>query len=183
MWEGVDSLILKPPQKTEQLKQLEVMQDRYLDIPQESSEAFGRELAGYLGEKNLPYYVQLTSFSSHYDLYGLRLEYDGHHFQMDGLFLFPHLLLITEVKHLKGKLSINDAEQLIQVKDMEEKVYPHPLRQANLQKEQLLSLLADHGYSAIPIYTLSVFTHQEANLSINHPDIIPVQQLPFRLKE
>src|SRR5699024_2917525 len=32
-------------------------------------------------------------------------------------------------------------------------------------------------------YTLSIFTHPEANLSISHSDIIPVQQFPFRLKE
>lgn len=176
-------MILKPPQKTQQLKQLEIMQDRCLDISPASSEAFGRELAGYLGEKSLPYYVHLTGLASHYDLYGLRLEYDGHHFQMDGLFLFPHLLLITEVKHLKGKLWINEAEQLIQLKEMEEKSYPHPLQQANLQKEQFLSLLADHGYRSIPVFTLAIFTHQEANLSIDHPDILPAQQFPFRLKE
>src|SRR5699024_4917392 len=78
---------------------------------------------------------------------------------------------------------INEAQQFIQVKGLEEKVYPHPLQQANLQKEQLTALLADLGYNDIPIYTLTIFTHPEANLSINHADIIPVQQLPFRLKE
>lgn len=101
--------------------QLEILQDRYLEVPPDIVDAFGRELAGYLGEKSLPYYINLTSLHSHYDLYNLRLEHNRHHFQMDGLFLFSNFLLIIEVKHLIGKIMLNDANQLIQSKDTEEK--------------------------------------------------------------
>jgi hypothetical protein len=90
-------LIVIPPQKTDQLLQLEVMQERYLDVPPNISESFGRELAGYLGEKSLPYFIDLITTTSHYDLYGLRLERNNHHFQIDCLFLFPSFFLITEI--------------------------------------------------------------------------------------
>ncbi|MFD2657407.1 nuclease-related domain-containing protein [Gracilibacillus thailandensis] len=176
-------MILKPPQKTKSLLQLEILQDRYLEVPPDIVDAFGRELAGYLGEKSLPYYMNLTSLHSHYDLYNLRLEHNRHHFQMDGLFLFSNFLLIIEVKHLIGKIMLNDAHQLIQSKDTEEKVYDNPIMQAALQKEQLHSLLSKSGYHSIPIHTLVVFTHKKVNLSIDHPDIITSQLLPFRLKK
>ncbi len=159
------------------------MQERYLDIPQDISESFGRELAGYLGEKSLPYFIDLITTTSHYDLYGLRLKRSNHHFQIDGLFLFRSFFLITEIKHLRGILSVNEAQQLIQSKESEDKVYPHPLSQANLQKEQLRKVLEDLGFESIPTYTLVIFTHDRANSTFEHPDMIPVQQLPFRLKE
>ncbi|WP_208591177.1 NERD domain-containing protein [Gracilibacillus suaedae] len=180
---GDDLLIVRPPQKTDQLLQLEVMQERYLDVPPNISESFGRELAGYLGEKSLPYFIDLITTTSHYDLYGLRLERNNHHFQIDGLFLFPAFFLITEIKHLKGKLFINEAHQMIQSKESEEKVYQHPLSQAKLQKEQLRKVLEDLGFESIPIYTLVIFTHDQAYLTFEQPDMIPVQQLPFRLEE
>ncbi|WP_058306209.1 nuclease-related domain-containing protein [Gracilibacillus massiliensis] len=176
-------MIVKPPQKTEHLKQLEIMNERYLDIPSKTFDLFRRELSGYLGEKSLPYYVDLSNFTSRYDLYGLRLKDHNHHFQIDGLFLFPTFFLITEVKHLKGKLYLNESEQLIQNKDQEEKVYQHPLTQANLQKTQLQSLLTNLGYSNIPIHTLAIFTHDQAQLSFQHLDMIPVQQCPDRLQK
>jgi hypothetical protein len=62
-------------------------------------------------------------------------------------------------------------------------VYQHPLSQAKLQKEQLKKVLEDLGYESIPIYTLVIFTHDQANITFEHPDMIPVQQLPFRLGE
>lgn len=175
-------MILKPPEKTGKLQQLEVMVRRYLQPSQDVTEAHGRELAGYLGEKSLPYYLNLTFFTSHYDLYGLRLPFNNHYFQKDGFMMFPTFFLITEVKHLKGKLFINQAGQLIQMRESGEKIYQHPLHQADLQKEQLQHLLNNLGYEGIPIYTLATFTHKEANLTFQDPSIIPVQQLPFRIK-
>ncbi|GAE92384.1 hypothetical protein JCM21714_1377 [Gracilibacillus boraciitolerans JCM 21714] len=176
-------MILKPPKKTEHLLQLEVMKERYLDIPPDTFDSFRRELSGYLGEKSVPYYVDLSDIDSHYDIYGLRLQHNDHYFQIDGLFLFPSFILITEIKHLKGKLFINESDQLIQLKDQEEKVYQHPLTQANLQKAQLQSLLTTLGYTNIPIHTLAIFTHNQAQLSFRHPDIITVQQFPFQLQK
>ncbi|MDX8046732.1 nuclease-related domain-containing protein [Gracilibacillus sp. S3-1-1] len=176
-------MIVKPPEKTEQLRQLEIIMKRRSSIPSDLSELYGRELAGYLGEQSLPYYLHLASFTSHYDLYNLRLEFNNYHFQMDGLFLFPTFFLLIEVKHLKGTISINQAGQLIQTKESEEKIYQHPLHQANLQKEQLQHLLYSLGHDTIPIHTLTTLTHREANLTFHDPDVIPIQQLPFRIKE
>ncbi|SHN26578.1 nuclease-related domain-containing protein [Gracilibacillus kekensis] len=159
------------------------MNERYLDIPSKTLDLFRRELSGYLGEKSLPYYVDLTNTTSHYDLYSLRLKPHHHYFQIDGLFLFPTFFLITEVKHLKGKLFINESNQLIQIKDQVEKVYQHPLTQANLQKTQLQPLLTTLGYPDIPVHPVAIFTHDQAQLSFHHPDMIPVQQFPYLLQK
>ncbi|WP_194287392.1 nuclease-related domain-containing protein [Gracilibacillus oryzae] len=177
-------MILKPPAKTPHLSYLEALQDRILHPDPDLSEAYGRELAGFLGESSLPYYIDLTSLPSHYDLYGLRLKHQENFFQIDSLLLFRNFLLILEAKHLKGKLLVNDADQLVQMKDSDqENVYDHPLLQAELQKQQLTSLLKQLGYPPIPIHTLASFTHKKAHLTFKHQDMIPSQQIPFRLKQ
>ncbi|SER62381.1 Nuclease-related domain-containing protein [Gracilibacillus ureilyticus] len=177
-------MILKSPEKTPHLSHLEILQSRSHELEPERILAYGKELAGFLGESSLPYFIDLATLPSHQDLYGLRLPYNGHFFQMDSLLLFRTFLLILEAKHLKGKLYFNEANQLIQLKDSEEEsIYDHPLIQAELQKQQLTSLLNQLGYPPIPIYTLVAFTHRKAHLSFHHEDMLPLQRLPFRLTE
>lgn len=169
------------------LHQLDILQHRFdLHTYPKLEEAHGRELAGYLGENSLPYYVNLLSLGTHHDLYGLRLELAKQFFQIDGLILHENLIVILEVKHYKGTLAINNARQLLQYIDQEPIVYDHPLLQANLQKEQLRSLLHLHKFPQIPIHTLVIFTHPKVNLSFSleeEPDMLPVQQLPFKLQQ
>ncbi|GAA5417282.1 hypothetical protein Pryu01_02345 [Paraliobacillus ryukyuensis] len=176
-------MIIRPPQKTKRLSQLAIFKERCQFEAEDILEQYGKELAGYLGEKRLPYFIDVNTALLHDDLYGLRLEVAQHHFQMDGLFIFPTFLLITEVKHMNGKLVVNDANQLIQVKDAIEKVYQHPLQQANLQKAQLHLLLQELGYDPPPIHTLVIFSHDQAQVNFHHSDMLPIHQLPFRLKE
>ncbi len=172
-----------PPRKTLHLRHLEALNNRCTTLSTTLEEKLGRELAGYLGEASLPYYLEISSISTHYDLYGLRLNLNGNKFQMDGLYLFEGFFLITEVKNFKNKILLNEANQLIQLQEEgSEEVFDNPLTQVELQKEQLIQLLDKHGYPTIPIETLVVFTHKKVHLTFNHPDLITSQQLPARLK-
>ena len=166
------------------LRQLEALISRLSphDIPQDLENAYGRELSGYTGEKQLPYHLHMVQKEKML-LYGIRLPWQKHFFQMDNLSFFLKKIFICEVKHLKGKLFINEADQLVQEhEDGKIEIYDHPLLQAKFQQEKLEALLTLHGFFFPPIHPIVVFTHPNANLNFQHPDMIPVQQLPLRIK-
>jgi hypothetical protein len=166
------------------LRQLEALIIRLSphDIPQDLENAYGRELSGYTGEKQLPYHLHMVQREKML-LYGIRLPWQKHFFQMDNLSFFLKKIFICEVKHLKGKLFINEADQLVQEhEDGKIEIYDHPLLQAKFQQEKLEALLTLHGFSFPTIHPIVVFTHPNANLNFQHPDMIPIQQLPLKIK-
>ncbi|WP_058308273.1 NERD domain-containing protein [Gracilibacillus massiliensis] len=174
---------LSIPHKSFYLQQLEATIQRlsHHDCVQ-LEKSFGREIAGYTGEKNLPYY--LDSLPSVSRLFGIRLPFQHHFFQIDGLVVFPKKIFICEVKHLKGKITLNQSNQLIQETENEQiQVYDNPLIQAQYQKDKLESFLSSSGFQSPSIHPVIVFTHPGANLNFQQPDIIPIQQLPIRMKE
>ncbi|MGP4038293.1 NERD domain-containing protein [Gracilibacillus sp. D59] len=167
------------------LRQLEALINRLSphDITEELEKTYGRELSGYVGEKKLPYYLHMIQ-NEKLMLYGVRLPWQNHFFQIDNLSIFLKKIFICEVKNLKGKLFINEANQLVQEHDDGKlEIYDNPLVQAQFQKEKLEALLRLQSFSFPPIHPIVVFTHPNANLNFQHPDMIPVQQLPLRLSE
>ncbi|SFL40580.1 Nuclease-related domain-containing protein [Gracilibacillus orientalis] len=166
------------------LRQLEALFDHLSprDMTENLEKAYGRELSGYTGEKKLPYYLHMVQKEKML-LYGVRLPWQKHFFQIDNLSIFQKKIVICEVKNLKGRLSINEANQLVQEHDDGKiEIYDNPLLQAKFQQEKLEALLHLHGFSFPPIHPIVVFTHSSANLNFHHPDMIPVQQLPVRIK-
>ncbi|MGN8644688.1 nuclease-related domain-containing protein [Gracilibacillus sp. HCP3S3_G5_1] len=152
------------------------------DITEDLEKSYGKEISGYIGEKKLPYYLHIIQHEKRL-LYGVRLPWQHHFFQIDNISFFLNNIFICEVKHLKGGLFINEADQLLQEHENGKiEIYDHPLLQAQFQKEKLENLLHLHGFSFPPIHSIVVFTHPNANLHFQHPDMIPVQQLPFRIK-
>ncbi|MDX8045701.1 NERD domain-containing protein [Gracilibacillus sp. S3-1-1] len=167
------------------VKQLEILMRRLSthDVTEALEKAYGREIAGYSGEKKLPYYLQMVPREKRL-LFGVRIPWQNHFFQIDNLSFFQNRLFLCEVKHLKGTLSINEAGQLTQeTADGKLEIYDNPLVQATFQREKLTNVLHLHDFNIPTIHPIVVFTHPSANLTFQHPDMLPIQQLPHRITE
>src|SRR5690625_2259981 len=177
--------IILPLEKTELHRQAEVLVRRYKgrdSIFDEVDGIYGRESAGYHGEKQLDYYLQLSDLKDSYSLAGLRLKGEEYHFQIDRLLLTPSICFLIESKNLKGKLHLNEQGQLIQDTSEKEIVYDNPYTQVKLQEKQLKQVLKQLGYSNLSIHPLVVFTNRNAILDLGgSPDLITAQQLTLRI--
>ncbi|ENH98420.1 hypothetical protein J416_00494 [Gracilibacillus halophilus YIM-C55.5] len=178
---------LQSPHKPLYLLQLEALLNRLPDHnrSEKLESTYRRQLAGFIGESSLPFHFEnLNTNASHLELYGLRLPYKHHFFQIDCLSLWQHILFHFEVKHLKGKLDFNQSGQLIQINENgQEEVYDDPILQAQYQKQKLQQFLQQHGFPHIPIKTLILFTHPKANLQFDHPMALPIQQFSHSIQQ
>lgn len=179
--------VILPLVKTELHEQLEVLVRRYSGNDRtfdQLNSDFGKEEAGFYGERQLDYYLHLSDLNEVYSLAGLRLKWDRHYFQIDRLLLGASVCFAIEVKHLKGKLFFNEKEQLIQQLHDHDFIYDNPYTQVKLQAKQLRHVFDQAGYSDLPIHPLVVFTHKNATLNFGDtPDILALQQLTFRIDE
>lgn len=177
-----------PPKKPPLLIQLEIV------IPRLSKqnphypflyEQLGTYKAGFVGERSLLYHLHFTSIDIGYHLPGVRIYGDKYYFQIDHLIFTPYVAFLIEVKHIKEKIRINSSGQLIRALTNKEEVFANPYKQAEIQKQQLLYFMAKHHLPSIPIHPLVVFSHPKALLAFDHQmqDIIPLQQLSFRIRE
>ena len=177
--------IVLPLAKTELHQQLEVLLKRYQHrdrIYDEIQDAYGREHAGYQGEKQLDYYLHLANLKNTFSLAGLRLKWDKYYFQIDRMILTPSVCIIIESKNLKGEIILNEEDQLIQQTPDYQKSYENPYNQVKLQEKQLRHILNNLGYSNLPIHPLVVFTNKNAILNLGgKPDMIALHQLTFRI--
>src|SRR5699024_2304410 len=179
--------VILPLVKTELHEQLEVLGRRYSGNDRTFSELkddYGREEAGFYGERQLDYYLRLSDLSEVFSLAGLRMKWDRHYFQIDRLLLDAGVCFVIEVKHLKGNLFFNEKGQLIQQLHDQDFKYDNPYTQVKLQTKQLRQVLNRAGFSDLPIHPLVVFTHKNARLNfVNTPDILALQQLTFQIDE
>lgn len=69
---------------------------------------------------------------------------------------------------------------MIRTLEDESETYPSPKIQANEQQRHLRIFLQNNGFPEIPIYPISVFTHQKVILKSNQHDndILKDEQLP-----
>ncbi|GEN46642.1 nuclease-related domain-containing protein [Alkalibacillus haloalkaliphilus] len=176
-------MIILPHSKPPELEQLEALVPRYKrndQTYQTIQDRLGKELAGYLGERSLQYYIKLLNLKDHFLLFGFRAKGNDSYFQIDLLLITQSFILIIEAKHLKGTLSINESGQLIQENEDEIEVYQNPLIQANIQRSQLSHLLSRLSLDLLPIYTCVTFTHPKSiiNINKNTTEIFPSQNLP-----
>ncbi|MBU5594863.1 NERD domain-containing protein [Amphibacillus sp. MSJ-3] len=181
-------MLILPPRKDHVLKQLEAL------IPRLSSKSpdyhtleqqLWKERSGYSGEKSLLYYLDLVDDQEANIIFNCRLPIANHYFQIDCLYLTPRYAVIIEVKNLRGIIYFNQANQMIQIWENVEKPYQDPIRQVNEQRLKLNKVLAQIGYSSLPIHTLVAFTNRNVilNLSKPCPTRITSEQLATRLRD
>ncbi|MET3683063.1 hypothetical protein ABID56_001153 [Alkalibacillus flavidus] len=175
-------MIILPLKKNHELEQLELLVPRYKS--QDSTfqllqEKLGRERAGYKGEKNVQHFLNSLQISDLFVLYGYRSFGVDSYFQIDTLLITTHFILIIESKHIRGTLSLNDFNQLIQHYNGTKTVFNNPLMQAKVQRYQLTYLLQKLQLNHLPIHTCATFTHSKAELNFSQqsPNMFPVQNL------
>lgn len=179
-------MIIRPPEKTPLLKQLEILLpriDRSNPNFEKLENLLGRETAGYFGEISLHYYFNLTDSEEALLLYGLRLPGKDNAFQIDALLLTGSTFFIVEAKNLKGTISFNQNEQMIRTVNQIPETYPNPEIQAAVQRRQLSEFLSNHGFPAIPIHPIVTFTHPRVILQSDqkYDDILTNERLPSRI--
>lgn len=127
-----------------------------------------RYLAGYKGEKSIDYYLSFLPCDEYYIFHDVRL-FDGEHFfQMDALILTKRLLCILEMKYLAGIIEIDrDFNQIIQMKNGQEKAYPDPITQLQRQKNQLHTWLKSNHLPKLPIQGFVVFSNPQTVIKSN----------------
>ncbi|WP_141431061.1 nuclease-related domain-containing protein [Bacillus sp. 03113] len=113
--------------------------------------------AGYRGEKEVAFQLELFSQEKYKIFYDLRLNDGNHFFQIDALILSRNFALILEVKNMSGTIVFDPIfQQFYRVKDEEEKAYLDPISQVERQKLQLIKWLHTHQLPQVPIETFVV---------------------------
>jgi len=131
-------------------------------------EELAKRVSGYKGEVSLDYYFSFLDEDEYYIFHSLRLPYKNYFFQMDSLIICRYFILIIEVKNLSGVITLDPRfQQLVRTYNGKEAVLPDPVQQVKLQQYQLQSILKTITFPQVPIESIVVFTHQEANLKTN----------------
>jgi ribosomal protein L37AE/L43A len=127
-----------------------------------------RYLAGYKGEKSIEYYLSFLPDEEYYIFHDIRL-FDGEHFfQMDTLILTKRLVCILEIKYLAGIIEFDrDFNQIIQIKNGQEKAYPDPITQLQRQKSQLNKWLKRNNLAQLPVQGFVVFSNPQTVIKSN----------------
>ncbi|WP_027964726.1 nuclease-related domain-containing protein [Halalkalibacillus halophilus] len=145
-----------------------------------------RELAGHYGESTLGYYLKLGNHDDVPTLYGLRLRGRHNYFQIDTLMLFQNFILLIEVKHIKGLITLgNQKGKMVRFHKERTETFDHPLLQAKIQSNHLKEWLLPQNLHQLPIHCLSVFTNPHSILQLENPneDILVNIQIPSRIEE
>lgn len=155
-------MIIKPLEKPISLLQEEALHRRLVPHHSKRQEVISRyrqSLAGFLGEKEVYYYLSLLPQSKYRIFHNLRLRDETYSFQIDFLVLTNRFILILEVKKFQGKVIFNEFDQLIQVKENgQEELHPNPVSQVIRQKWQLERWLEKFRFPSSPIVPYVVFT-------------------------
>ncbi|SEQ52041.1 nuclease-related domain-containing protein [Piscibacillus halophilus] len=144
-----------------------------------------REQAGYYGEAQLVFPISKLDFQ-HDDLHNLRLQYNGHYFQLDFLLLTPRFLLIIEAKNYRDQVIFDDEFNQVLHKD---KVYQDPVVQVEEQKYQLEMWLQTKGFPHIPVETVVAMTNSQTLLktssenSIYKEKVVTLPKLTSKIRE
>ncbi|RLQ93751.1 nuclease-related domain-containing protein [Falsibacillus albus] len=146
---------IKPRKFPQYLNHLEAL-DRRLKANNQKSErvkeALRKRRAGFKGEKELDYHVELLPEKEYYILNDLRLFDGRQYFQIDTLIISRHCYNILEVKNISGILHFDPKlNQLIRVQDGVEEAFPYPLIQVDRQTYQLKKFLKLHNLPDLPV--------------------------------
>ncbi|WP_243357417.1 nuclease-related domain-containing protein [Bacillus litorisediminis] len=126
--------------------------------------------AGYKGEKEVDYYLELLPHDKFRIFQGLRLPRDDYYFQMDNLLLKSQLILIIEVKNIDGTLFFDqEHNQFYRINrhTKEKQKMKDPFKQVKRHRKQLFQWMAKHGFPTVPIEYLVVNTNEDTLFESN----------------
>ncbi|MBB6446081.1 nuclease-related domain-containing protein [Bacillus benzoevorans] len=186
-------MIIKPRTIPRTLLQYQALEHRIpADHPKMPliQENIRKGLAGYKGECALDYPLSFLPEKKYSILHDVRLQVDGHFFQIDSILLSEMFILLIDAKYMAGKLYFDVRfNQLIQTVDGEEKAYSDPLLQKRYHEEQFNKWLIKNKLPAAPILSLVVVSNsytiiQTASENRDlHQNVIHHEYLPFKIKE
>ncbi|MUK89680.1 NERD domain-containing protein [Ornithinibacillus sp. L9] len=128
-------------------------------------EEYASYLAGYRGEKATDYTLSIYPHKNSWIYQDLRLNNGPFHFQIDTLIVTAKLIIILEIKNLRGELEYDSrTQQLIQKYGNVKKRHKSPILQAEAQKMNLIKWLNDRGFPPIPIETIAVISNPSSIL-------------------
>lgn len=150
-----------------------------------------QDRAGFVGEKSARYYINMLNDPHVRVLHGVRLPGDSSAFQIDYLFISPHVILILEVKHISGTITVGDPFNQCLRKDDHGEIerLKDPLSQVQIHRRQLIRWLKKNSPTSIPIEYLIVNTHPKAIIQVVNPQSEYVdkyfteERLPHKLQE
>ncbi|WP_167577820.1 nuclease-related domain-containing protein [Ammoniphilus sp. YIM 78166] len=159
-----------------------------LDHPKREEIATYRDnlLAGYHGETQVDYYLQLLPESNSYTLLqALRLPLHNTTFQIDTLLITPTFMLNIESKNISGILKFSQSPtQCTRIKDEKETGYIDPIEQADIQCRQLRRWLEFNNIKPGPIEFLVAISNPSTIVQSSTPqsNLIHVVHLPKRIQ-
>jgi ribosomal protein L37AE/L43A len=140
-------------------------------------------LAGYKGEKSIDFHLSFLPKDDYFIFHDLRLFDGERYFQIDILVLSRRSIFILEVKNMSGSLEFDrDFNQLIQMKNGQEKAFPDPVLQLQRQKSQFKKWLVLNHLPHLPIHGLVVIsnpqtviksTNKHTNKVVLHSNLLP----------
>lgn len=147
-----------------QILQLQALYNRLAndhEKKREIADDLVRRQAGYRGEAQLDYYLQLIADKDEAAiLRDLRLPYESTFFQIDTLIIFPKLIFIIEVKNISGIVQLDPVfKQMIRISNEKEESFKDPISQAELHRYQLQQWLQVRKLPLPPIEWFVVFTN------------------------
>ncbi|WP_053218181.1 nuclease-related domain-containing protein [Virgibacillus senegalensis] len=123
-------------------------------------EEYAKRLAGYHGERQVDYQLNLLPQKPLYIFHDLRLPHYQHYFQIDTLLITENYAVILEVKNFTGTLVFDEHfKQLIRTADGKEEGFQSPLVQAENQRRKLKEYLQQHQLPSLPVESLIVISH------------------------
>ncbi|TCN26538.1 nuclease-related domain-containing protein [Mesobacillus foraminis] len=180
-------MIIKPLQIPMILESLEALKNRLMtDHPKTTvvQAEWAKRNAGYIGEKNVYYFLSTLEETSYLIFHDLRLANGEHFFQIDFLILTSRFALIIETKNISGTLLFDDQGQLIRTMNNKEEGFPDPIAQAQYHKRSLQKWLDAHHFPPLPIDYVVVISQPSSIIKVerNQPEIRrriqPVSSLP-----
>ncbi|WP_423409717.1 nuclease-related domain-containing protein [Heyndrickxia sp. MSNUG] len=116
--------------------------------------------AGIRGEKELDYQLGFLPNEKYLILNDLRLQQNGHFFQIDTLLLSPKASFIIDSKNISGTVLFDfNLEQCLRIFNDKEEGIRDPITQVRTHKRLLSQWLIDNKLGSIPLEYLVVMTH------------------------
>jgi hypothetical protein len=147
--------------------------------------------AGFLGEKEFDYYLNLFPNDRFLALNDLRLKFHEHTFQIDTLILSNYFEVLVEVKNYKGMLFF---DQLLQqcsrtYNNIDESI-SDPISQSERHQKFLSLLKKEQGFKTLPQTPLVIISHSRTMIKTNPglekeltQKVLHAEQFPNRLSD
>lgn len=166
--------------KSKELEVYETLNGR-INFTQEQKAKIRNLQKGYEGEKRFSNQLNELTNQRYIPLFDILLEESGTVFQLDCLLIFPHEIILLEVKNYYGEFMLNE-DYLYSLSH--KKRYRNPLHQLQRSQLQLSEFFTKHNIN-MPLTSHVIFINQEFTLfhAEHSPKIILPTQLEAFLKK